>query len=241
MRDPESRIDWTIDLRSRLATLRLSPAREAEIVEELSQHLDERYQELRNAGTGEAEARGLALEELCDVDTLAHHMRRLRQAHVPTPIPQGGPRRGFLLGYLPRPAVRGAHAAEAARICRCRCTDAGPRHRREYRDLQPRERDSAAAVAGREPRTPHLHQPRQLYREFLVSDVRRAPRWQSFPGRRGGLGQHHYQPERGQHHRPRQRRHRHRQSLQRARRDGGARTASVARRRRDAGSASGGR
>jgi len=97
MRDPESRIDWTIALRSRLATLRLSPAREAEIVEELSQHLDERYQDLRNAGTGESEARGLVLEELCDDDTLAHHMRRLRQAHVPTPIPEGGPRRGFLL------------------------------------------------------------------------------------------------------------------------------------------------
>ena len=96
MRDPESRIDWTPDLRSRLASLRLSPARETEIVEELSQHLDERYQELRNAGTGEAEARGLALEELCDADTLARHMRRLRQAHVPPPIPQGGPRRGFL-------------------------------------------------------------------------------------------------------------------------------------------------
>jgi hypothetical protein len=45
MRDPESRIDWTIALRSRLATLRLGPAREAEIVEELSQHLDERYQD----------------------------------------------------------------------------------------------------------------------------------------------------------------------------------------------------
>ena len=91
MRDPESRIDWTPDLRSRLSTLRLSPARETEIVEELSQHLDERYQELRNAGTGEAEARGLALEELCDADTLARHMRRLRQASAPLPIAQGAP------------------------------------------------------------------------------------------------------------------------------------------------------
>jgi predicted permease len=92
MRDPESRIDWTLDLRSRLATLGLSPAREAEIVEELSQHLDERYQELRNAGTGEAEARGLALDELCDADTLARHMRRLRQASASLPVAQGAPR-----------------------------------------------------------------------------------------------------------------------------------------------------
>ena len=92
MRDSESRIDWTPDLRSRLSPLRLSPARETEIVEELSQHLDERYQELRNAGTGDAEARGLALEELCDADTLARHMRRLRQASAPLPIAQGAPR-----------------------------------------------------------------------------------------------------------------------------------------------------
>ena len=87
---------WTDDLRPRLASLRLSPAREAEIVEELSQHLDERYHELRAAGSEESEARAAALEELREADTLAQHMRRLRQAHVPTPIPQGGPRRGFL-------------------------------------------------------------------------------------------------------------------------------------------------
>ena len=46
----DSRGDWTPDLRARLAQLRLSPAREAEIVEELSQHLDDRYEELRAAG-----------------------------------------------------------------------------------------------------------------------------------------------------------------------------------------------
>ena len=39
--------DWTEHLRPRLAQLRLSPAREAEIIEELSQHLDQRYEELR--------------------------------------------------------------------------------------------------------------------------------------------------------------------------------------------------
>ena len=39
--------EWNDDLRRRLATLRLSPTREAEMIEELSQHLDQRYQELR--------------------------------------------------------------------------------------------------------------------------------------------------------------------------------------------------
>ena len=39
--------DWTEHLRPRLASLSLSPAREAEIIEELSQHLDQRYDELQ--------------------------------------------------------------------------------------------------------------------------------------------------------------------------------------------------
>ena len=45
-----SRGDWRQDLRSRLASLRLGAAREAEIVEELTQHLDDRYGQLRAEG-----------------------------------------------------------------------------------------------------------------------------------------------------------------------------------------------
>ena len=37
--------EWDADLRARLAGLQLTPAREAEIIEELSQHLDDRYEE----------------------------------------------------------------------------------------------------------------------------------------------------------------------------------------------------
>jgi hypothetical protein len=33
--------DWTSALRTRLSALRLQPAREAEIIDELSQHLDD--------------------------------------------------------------------------------------------------------------------------------------------------------------------------------------------------------
>jgi putative ABC transport system permease protein len=83
--------EWTEDLRERLASLRLNPAREAEIIEELSQHLDERYEELRASSVSEADARRLALrlEELLETDALASHMRSLRQARVPPPIPPG--------------------------------------------------------------------------------------------------------------------------------------------------------
>jgi predicted permease len=91
--------DWKSHIRTRLASLSLSPTREAEIVEELSQHLDERYEELRAQGTSDAEARRLALEELRDHETLARYMRPLRQAHVPTPITPGAPAR-FLPGDL---------------------------------------------------------------------------------------------------------------------------------------------
>ena len=42
----ESRVDWRSHIRSRLLSLGLSPARENEIVEELSQHLDDRWREL---------------------------------------------------------------------------------------------------------------------------------------------------------------------------------------------------
>jgi hypothetical protein len=49
--------DWTEDLRQRLAPLRLSPSRESEIIEELSQHLDLRYEELRDGGAPDVEAR----------------------------------------------------------------------------------------------------------------------------------------------------------------------------------------
>ena len=43
-------------VRPRLASLRLSPAREAEIVDELSQHLDDRRRELLTAGVAPDEA-----------------------------------------------------------------------------------------------------------------------------------------------------------------------------------------
>ena len=95
----ESRGEWTEHVRPRLAALRLSPAREAEIIEELSQHLDERFEELRASGASHAEALRLAIEELQEPDVLAQYMRTLRQAHEPPPIAPGTPAR-FLLADL---------------------------------------------------------------------------------------------------------------------------------------------
>jgi PadR family transcriptional regulator, regulatory protein PadR len=48
--------DWKRVIEERLASLRIEPAREAAVVEELAQHLEDRYQELRSEGADDREA-----------------------------------------------------------------------------------------------------------------------------------------------------------------------------------------
>ena len=78
--------DWRPDLRARLSSLKLSPAREGEIVEELSQHLDDRWRELIAGGASPDEATRLTLADFRDRDVLARYMAPLRQAHPPASI-----------------------------------------------------------------------------------------------------------------------------------------------------------
>jgi predicted permease len=90
---------WTQELESRLASLRLRPEREREIIDELSQHLDLRYAELRDQGVDEAEAFALVRAELLDQKALAEFMRPLRQANAPAPpVPVGAARRELNAG-----------------------------------------------------------------------------------------------------------------------------------------------
>ena len=63
--------DWARHVRARLASLRLSPARENEIVEELSQHLEDRWRELIAGGASPEEATQLALADFRDGNLLA--------------------------------------------------------------------------------------------------------------------------------------------------------------------------
>lgn len=67
--------DWKDEIESRLAHLRLAPAREAEIVEELSQHLEDIYQEILLEGGTAEDALRAALAELCDHNRLANELR----------------------------------------------------------------------------------------------------------------------------------------------------------------------
>jgi putative ABC transport system permease protein len=88
--------DWARDVRKRLSSLRLSPARETEIVEELSQHLDDRWRELIAGGASPDEATRLTLADFRDGDVLARYMAPLRQAHPPSSITPGAPARDLL-------------------------------------------------------------------------------------------------------------------------------------------------
>lgn len=76
--------DWAEHVRPRLSSLRLSPTREAEIVEELSQHLDDRWRELIAGGASPDEATQEALADFRDGNLLARYLAPLRQAHART-------------------------------------------------------------------------------------------------------------------------------------------------------------
>ena len=83
--------NWTEHVRPRLSSLRLSPAREQEIVEELAQHLEDRWRELVAGGASEDDATRLALAEFREGNLLAKYMAPLRQAHTPASITVGSP------------------------------------------------------------------------------------------------------------------------------------------------------
>ena len=72
--------DWKPQIRKRIAKLNLAAPREAEIVEELSQHAEDRYRELRNGGASDAEACRAAMEELGTHQLLA--TEQIGRAHV---------------------------------------------------------------------------------------------------------------------------------------------------------------
>jgi predicted permease len=92
--------DWASEVRTRLLSLQLSPTRESEIVEELSQHLDDRWRELIAGGASPEEARRLALAEFRGGDVLAKAIAPLRQAHPPSSITPGAPTGSVLAGLV---------------------------------------------------------------------------------------------------------------------------------------------
>ena len=81
--------DWQSEVRARLAPLRLKQEREADIVDEISQHLAERYHEAASAGASPDEATRVALAEFRAGNVLAQRIAALKQAHAPAAVTAG--------------------------------------------------------------------------------------------------------------------------------------------------------
>ena len=79
-------IEWKEEIRRGLANLKLEPAREAEIVEELAQHVEDRYEELVTGGTTHEEATRAALAELSESDLLTRELRRVERKVTQEPV-----------------------------------------------------------------------------------------------------------------------------------------------------------
>lgn len=84
--------EWAEAVREKLARLKLDPCREAEIVEELAQDLEQRFAEAIARGAGESQAQAEAAAELQGSDVLAREIERSeRPPRPPRRRDHGGP------------------------------------------------------------------------------------------------------------------------------------------------------
>src|SRR5262249_3577092 len=81
--------DFKVEIRARLAELQLSPVRESEIVEELSQHLEETYDRALSRGASEKEAHEEVLEELNTAGVLRCELKDVERRVSQDPIASG--------------------------------------------------------------------------------------------------------------------------------------------------------
>ena len=88
--------DFKEEIRKRVAALRLSPPREVEIVEELSQHLDDQYEQSLSRGATEEEAYGAALTGLAESGLLARELERVERRIQHEPLTLGNERTNLL-------------------------------------------------------------------------------------------------------------------------------------------------
>jgi hypothetical protein len=98
--------DWRGEVRRRLAAAGLPATREIEIADEIVQHLEDRYDELRAGGNTPAEADAAVMAELDEDEALARRLRGVeaRAGHEPV---AGGEGRAMAASLIP--AVRAAH------------------------------------------------------------------------------------------------------------------------------------
>ncbi|HEU0177408.1 MAG TPA: ABC transporter permease [Blastocatellia bacterium] len=85
--------EWDEEISQLLAKLELEPAREAAIVREISQHLDDRYDDLLASGLAPAEAERLTLAELSESELFQRELRRVEGPSLQEPVVFGTNRR----------------------------------------------------------------------------------------------------------------------------------------------------
>ena len=150
--------EWTQEISQQLAGLNLPPEREAEVTEELAQHLQDCYRESLEGGATEANAYRTALDEISGEKLLAKGLERIEPKRSDAPLVLGASGKQNLLAglwqdtrYGIRILARNPGFTVVAR------NDAGPWHWSEHRDLQHGEcvvTPSASRQASRNRSTP---------------------------------------------------------------------------------------
>jgi predicted permease len=92
--------EWKPEIRRCIAPLKLSSAREAEIADELAQHLEDRYHELLATGQSEDGAFRTAIDELKGEELLARGLRPVERDWYREPIAMGKDSNNFFSGIL---------------------------------------------------------------------------------------------------------------------------------------------
>src|SRR5215510_385562 len=92
--------DWKHEIRRRLTGVKLEPARESAIIEELALYLEDCYVELLASGVAPAEAYRQTLTELHGSELLAHELRRVERSPKYDPVVLGARRTNMLNDVL---------------------------------------------------------------------------------------------------------------------------------------------
>ncbi|MGH9620392.1 MAG: ADOP family duplicated permease [Bryobacteraceae bacterium] len=92
--------DWNRIVRKRLAALHLRGAEEADLAEEVAQHLEDRYRELTSAGESEEEAYRKTAAELDDLYPLRAAIQPNQRMPRHEPVPEGARFSGHLVSDL---------------------------------------------------------------------------------------------------------------------------------------------
>jgi macrolide transport system ATP-binding/permease protein len=81
--------DWRRLVRGRLAELRLTPAAESELTEEVAQHLEDLHRDLQNGGASPGEAYARTVSELDDINELRSGLDRSQRMAKHDAVPVG--------------------------------------------------------------------------------------------------------------------------------------------------------